>query len=167
MEGARIRSSVALPREVAKPTVIEDNGEKVILKTGQQIYCNLVCPHFTHCNTSFNLPPQVAASHDPQVWPEPEKVRLDRDLSQYIHFGFGPHQCLGLGVCQVALPTMLRVIGKLENLRRAPGPQGQLKKIKAMGGITMYMDAEEGSFSPYPSTMKVRWDGELPKAGSR
>ena len=42
MEGARIRSSVALPREVAKPTVIEDNGEKVTLKTGQNIYCNLV-----------------------------------------------------------------------------------------------------------------------------
>lgn len=42
MEGARIRSSVALPREVVKPTVIEDNGEKVALKTGQNIYCNLV-----------------------------------------------------------------------------------------------------------------------------
>lgn len=49
MEGARIRSSVALPREVAKPTVIEDNGEKVMLKTGQQIYCNLVCPAFADC----------------------------------------------------------------------------------------------------------------------
>ena len=59
---------------------------------------------------------------------------------------------------------MLRVVGKLENLRRAPGPQGELKKIKAIGGITMYMDAEHSSFSPYPSTMKIQWDGELPKA---
>ena len=42
MEGGRIRSSVALPREVGKPTVIEDNGEKIALKTGQQIFVNLV-----------------------------------------------------------------------------------------------------------------------------
>lgn len=42
MEGGRIRSSVALPREVAKPTVIDDDGEKITLKIGQQIYTNLV-----------------------------------------------------------------------------------------------------------------------------
>lgn len=42
MEGGRIRSSVALPREVAKPTVIDDNGEKVTLKAGQNIFVNLV-----------------------------------------------------------------------------------------------------------------------------
>ncbi|KAJ5585548.1 Psi-producing oxygenase A [Penicillium hispanicum] len=146
MEGARIRSSLALLREVAKPTVIDDNGEKVTLKTGQQIYCNL-----------------VAASHDPQAFPNPEQVKLDRGMSQYVHFGFGPHQCLGLGMCQIALPTMLRVVGQLENLRRTPGAQGQLKKIKGPSGFTMYMDADYRSFSPYPSTMKIQWDGELPR----
>ncbi|CEJ62348.1 Putative Psi-producing oxygenase A [Penicillium brasilianum] len=150
MEGGRIRSSVALPREVAKPTVIDDNGEKVTLKAGQNIFVNL-----------------VSASHDPKAWPDPEQVRLDRDLSQYSHFGFGPHQCLGLGVCQVALPTMLRVVGQLENLRRAPGPQGQLKKLPAIGGLTMYMDADYSSITPYPSTMKIQWDGELPKAAGK
>ncbi|KAJ5880295.1 Psi-producing oxygenase A [Penicillium subrubescens] len=150
MEGGRIRSSVALPREVVKPTVIDDNGEKITLKAGQEIFVNL-----------------VAASHDPKAWPDPEQVRLDRDLSQYSHFGFGPHQCLGLGVCQVALPTMLRVVGQLENLRRAPGPQGQLKKLPALGGLTMYMDAEHSMISPYPSTMKIQWDGELPKMAGK
>ncbi|KAJ5142315.1 Psi-producing oxygenase A [Penicillium atrosanguineum] len=147
MEGARIRSSVAVPREVAKPTVIDDNGEKLTLKTGQQILCNL-----------------VAASHDPVAFPDPEQVCLDRDLSQYIFFGHGPHQCLGLDIFKAALPTMLRTVGKLENLRRAPGPQGQLKKLKVIGGITMYMNAEHSSFSPYPATMKIQWDGDIPKA---
>ncbi|KAJ5669994.1 Psi-producing oxygenase A [Penicillium maclennaniae] len=146
MEGARIRSSVAVPREVAKPTVIDDNGEKLTLKTGQQILCNL-----------------VAASHDPVAFPDPEQVRLDRDLSEYIFFGHGPHQCLGLDIFKVALPTMLRIVGKLENLRRTPGPQGQLKKLKVIGGITMYMDAEHSSLSPYPATMKIQWDGDIPK----
>ncbi|KAF7720011.1 Psi-producing oxygenase A [Penicillium ucsense] len=147
MEGGRICSSVALPRVVAKPTVIEDDGEQVDLKAGEAIFLNL-----------------VSASHDAKAWPEPEQVRLDRDLNQYAHFGFGPHQCLGLGVCQVALPTMLRVVGQLQNLRRAPGPQGQLKTLPALGGLTMYMDAEHSAISPYPSTMKIQWDGELPKA---
>lgn len=42
MEGARLGSSVGLFRMVAKPAVVEDNGEKVSLKTGQHILCNLV-----------------------------------------------------------------------------------------------------------------------------
>lgn len=42
MEGARLQSSVALPREVAKETEIEDDGEKITLKAGEQIVCNLV-----------------------------------------------------------------------------------------------------------------------------
>ncbi|THC94398.1 hypothetical protein EYZ11_006127 [Aspergillus tanneri] len=42
MEGARLRSSVGLPRVIAKPTTIMDNGEKVNLKAGQHILCNLV-----------------------------------------------------------------------------------------------------------------------------
>lgn len=45
LEGARIRTSSAVVREVAKPTVIDDNGEKVTLKTGQEIFCNLVRVH--------------------------------------------------------------------------------------------------------------------------
>lgn len=47
MEGARMRSTVALPREVAKPTVIDDNGKKVNLKAGERIICNLVCEILT------------------------------------------------------------------------------------------------------------------------
>lgn len=145
MEGARIRSSVALPREVAKAAVIEDKGEKITLKKGQQLFCNL-----------------VSANHDPKAFPDPERVRLDRDLDQYIFFGSGTHQCLGLDIVKVALPTMLRVVGRLGNLRRAPGPQGQLKKVPGIGGVTMYMDEKNSSFSPYPFTMKIQWDAELP-----
>ncbi|PYI22509.1 heme peroxidase [Aspergillus japonicus CBS 114.51] len=145
MEGARLRSSVALPRYVAKPTVIEDAGKKLALKTGQLVYCNL-----------------VAASRDPVCFPEPETVRLDRDMSAYAHFGWGPHQCLGMSLCKLALTTMLKVVGRLDNLRRAPGPQGQLKKIPSHGGITIYMTADQSSFWPFPSTMKIQWDGELP-----
>ncbi|KAE8340946.1 hypothetical protein BDV24DRAFT_151607 [Aspergillus arachidicola] len=150
MEGARLRSSVGLPRMVTKPTVIEDNGKKLNLKAGQHILCNL-----------------VSASMDPTSFPEPEKVRLDRDMDLYAHFGFGPHQCLGIGLCKLALTTMLKVIGRLDNLRRAPGPQGQLKKLSGPGGIAKYMNPDQSGFSPFPTSMKIQWDGELPRVESK
>ncbi|KAE8349730.1 heme peroxidase [Aspergillus coremiiformis] len=146
MEGARLRSSVGLARMVATPTVVEDNGKKLNLKAGQHILCNL-----------------VSASMDPTSFPEPEKVRLDRDMDLYAHFGFGPHQCLGIGLCKLALTTMLKVIGRLDNLRRAPGPQGQLKRLSGPGGIAKYMTPEQSGFSPFPTSMRIQWDGELPK----
>ncbi len=105
---------------------------------------------------------QVTASHDKNAFLEPEQVRLDRRLESYIHFGWGPHICLGYGISKVALTTMLKTVGKLENLRRAPGPQGQIKQVVGPWGITKYMTADETSWFPFPTTMKVRWDGELP-----
>ncbi|KAL2003634.1 hypothetical protein VTN02DRAFT_3018 [Thermoascus thermophilus] len=149
MEGARMRSTIALPREVAKPAVVEDNGKKLNLKAGQRIVCNL-----------------AAASMDPVAFPEPNKVRLDRDITLYMHFGFGPHQCLGYGICKIALTAMLKVIGRLDNLRRAPGAQGQVQKIPAPGGLTMYMTSDHSNYFPFPTTMKIQWDGELPEKSS-
>lgn len=62
---------------------------------------------------------------------------------------------------KVALTTMLKTVGRLDNLRRAPGPQGQVKQVPGHGGITKYMTADESSWFPFPTTMKVRWDGDL------
>jgi linoleate 8R-lipoxygenase / 9,12-octadecadienoate 8-hydroperoxide 8R-isomerase len=83
-------------------------------------------------------------------------------MELYMHFGFGPHQCLGYGMSRIALTTMLKVVGRLDNLRRAPGAQGQLKKVLGPGGIPLYMTEDLSSYSPFPSTMKIQWDGDLP-----
>lgn len=99
---------------------------------------------------------------DSKAFPEPDKVKLDRDLDSYIFFGFGLHQCLGAELCKTALTAMLRTVGQLANLRRAPGPQGHLKKVFLPTGIPVYMTVDESSFTPYPAAMKVQWDGELP-----
>jgi linoleate 10R-lipoxygenase len=50
----------------------------------------------------------------------------------------------------VALTSMLRVVGRLENLRRAPGPQGQLKKIPRPGGFYIYMREHQDSYFVFP-----------------
>jgi linoleate 8R-lipoxygenase/9,12-octadecadienoate 8-hydroperoxide 8R-isomerase len=53
MEGARLRCSVALPRFVSKPATIEDNGQFINLKAGQEVLCNLVSPYHLPDQTSL------------------------------------------------------------------------------------------------------------------
>lgn len=146
MEGSRIRATVGLYRHVATETTIPDGEKSVQLKPGDEILLDL-----------------VTASHDASAFPDPEQVRLDRPMDSYIHYGHGPHMCLGYDISKLALTTMLKTVGKLDNLRRAPGNQGSIKKIPGPGGLTAYMTPDQSSFFPFPTTMKVRWDGDLPR----
>lgn len=149
MEGTRISSTVGVYRDVATMATIQDGDRKVHVIPGDEV--------FVDC---------VTASRDPIAFPEPEVVKLDRPMDSYIHYGQGPHQCLGYGVSKLAMTTMLKTVGKLDNLRRAPGAQGQIKKIAGPGGITLYMTADHSRYFPFPTTMKVRWDGDLPSVES-
>ena len=145
LEGSRLRASVGLYRDVMTPTTIQDGNRTLNLKRGERIMVDL----FT-------------VSHDPIAFPNPDEVDLIRPLDSYVHFGWGPHICLGYDASKLALTTMLKTVAKLPNLRRAPGPQGQIKQFKIPGGFTLYMTADGSSFCPFPTTMKVQWDGELP-----
>ena len=146
MEGARIRSSVGLYRDVQTDSTVEDGPDCTIpLKAGSRVMVNL-----------------VSASHDAAAFPDPEKVDLARPMESYIHYGWGPHQCIGLDVSKVALSTMLKVFAKMENLRRARGPQGHLKTIKVDGGFSLYLLEDGTSLFPFPVSLKVNWDGEIP-----
>lgn len=50
----------------------------------------------------------------------------------------------------IALTSMLRVVGGLDNLRRAPGPQGELKKIPRPGGFYIYMREDQSGYFVFP-----------------
>jgi cytochrome P450 len=51
------------------------------------------------------------ANHDPSVFPEPEKLLLDRNNSEkHIAFGFGLHVCLGAHLARLQLQAYLREI---------------------------------------------------------
>ena len=69
-----------------------------------------------------------------------------------MHYGYGPHECLGIEASQVALTAMLKVVGKLDGLRRAPGALGQLKKISRPDGFHVYMTENQGSYFPVPTS---------------
>lgn len=106
----------------------------------------------------------VKANRDPSIFPEPMTVRLDRPMDKYIHYGVGTHRCLGENASKVALTCMLRVMARLENLRPAPGPQGELKKVERGDGFYAYMTEDQGKFFPFPTTWKLHFDGEVPDA---
>lgn len=86
-------------------------------------------------------------------------VKLDRPESSYIHHGWGPHACLGRQITVTAMASQLRVLGRLRNLRRVPGPQGQLKYKVVNGAFRVYLKPDWSAYWPFPTTMKVMYDG--------
>jgi cytochrome P450 len=57
----------------------------------------------------------------------PSEFRLDRPDYNYIHFGYGMHECFGVYINQVMVPAICKSILKRKNLRRAPGEAGRLQ----------------------------------------
>ncbi|EXJ91015.1 hypothetical protein A1O1_04122 [Capronia coronata CBS 617.96] len=148
-EGIRLIGTFGSYRRSEVNHVFNDEYTKrrrpVTVKPGDKVFCSF-----------------VGAARDPNIFPDPDQVRLDRPLDSYIHYGVGEHTCLGKEASMVALTAMLRTVGKLQNLRRAPGPQGQLKKVPRPGGFYVYMREDQGSYFVFPCTFKVHYDGELP-----
>ncbi|PBP23131.1 heme peroxidase [Diplocarpon rosae] len=161
LEGARLRATVGLFRDF-KPTSpgttsveIVDGSDTIIVPAGRRVFVDI-----------------IAASQDPAAFPNPTSVRLDRELSSYLQYGYGPHQCIGMDASLTAMTAMFKTVFGLKNLRRvqgsAPGgtwykggeSQGELKKLPGPYGMTLYMTPDQSSIFPFPTTMKVQWDSE-------
>ncbi|KAL4820257.1 heme peroxidase [Aspergillus spinulosporus] len=99
----------------------------------------------------------ASAGIDPETFPDPEEIRLDRPLQLYIHHGWGAHACLGRAIVTTAAAALLKVMGRLDGLRRAEGMQGELFR-KEVGGFRMFLDEEGGSWRVFPQNMKVVFD---------
>jgi len=145
MEGSRMRHTVGLYREAATDAVIQDGDATVNIAKGRKVLLNL-----------------HTASLDAKRFPNPTAVDLTRPLDSYIHYGWGPHACLGYEASQLAMMTMLKTVCGLDGLRRAEtawGPSaGELKSVEMGEGYTGYMSADWSAYWPFPTTMKVRWD---------
>ena len=135
MEGIRLNGTGGLHRQSTVSTTVNDGGRVVEVKAGDKVFCSF-----------------VGANREAEIFPEPDTVRINRPIDSYIHYGLGPHACLGGEASRTALTAMLRVVGQLENLRRAPGAQGQLKKIARPGGYSVYMRADHGCYFPFPTS---------------
>ncbi|KAL4945149.1 hypothetical protein BDV06DRAFT_47700 [Aspergillus oleicola] len=102
------------------------------------------------------------ANRDPTAFPDPDSVRLDRPDDSYLNYGVGSQVGLGKEATLTAVTAMVRAAASLDNLRPAPGPQGILKKVVRPDGYTVYMREDYGAFSPYPTTFRVHFDGQVP-----
>ena len=56
------------------------------------------------------LIPWVAANHDPEVFDDPETVRLDRDARRHLSFGIGAHRCAGAHLARAMFGEMMRQV---------------------------------------------------------
>lgn len=118
-EGIRLNGTFGSYRRSKVSHVFQEDGRQIPVKPGDKVFCSF-----------------VGAARDPKIFPNPDQVRLDRPLDSYIHYGVGIHTCLGKDASMVALTAMLKTVGKLQNLRKAPGPQGQLKKVSFILSVT-------------------------------
>lgn len=135
MEGIRLNGTFGSYRVSNVSTTIDDGGKQVHVKPGDRVFCSF-----------------VSANRDEKQFPNPNVVDPTRPLESYLHYGLGDHTCLGRDASRVALTAMLKTVAKLKNLRRAPGPQGRLKKVPRPGGFYVYMTQNHGSYFPFPTS---------------
>lgn len=113
LEGSRLYGETGVFRRAERDTTIDDgHGRTVHLRAGEQVMVNF-----------------RAASHDPEAFPNPHEVDLERPLERYIHLGSGPHKCLGLPMIRITLTALFKHVMRLKNLRPAAGPQGRVQKV--------------------------------------
>jgi len=82
-----------------------------------------ICPNETSV-ADTTIPAQsrvslcwAAANFDPQAFPSPNQIHLDRKPNPHLSFGFGTHLCLGAAHARLILRTLLRLCAeKLDHL---------------------------------------------------
>ncbi|MBB5709879.1 cytochrome P450 [Sphingomonas xinjiangensis] len=70
----------------------------------------------------------ASAMMDPRRVADPRRFDPARPASDYIHFGYGLHQCFGLHINLATLHLMLKPLLRQPGLRRASGRAGRLRK---------------------------------------
>jgi cytochrome P450 len=91
--------------------------------------------------------PSIAAAHrDPARFPDPDRVDVERDLSEAALFGRGPHSCLGAQLARLELATAYgRLVDELPGLRLAcaydEAPFALHPIIRSITSLPMEFDA--------------------------
>ncbi|KAM3418478.1 hypothetical protein BST61_g4460 [Cercospora zeina] len=174
MEGARLYGETGAFRYATKDTTIVDD-------TGLENFPGSDKGKVTH-NIKKGDVVMVnfkSASRDARAFPNPDKLDLTRDLDSYLILGHGRHQCLGLPMTRVALTTMLKVIGRLDNLAPMPvavGKKSEPHSVKKVmkefvpgdGKVLpeswhyhLYLTEDWDQYFPFPTSLKVGWTGQV------
>jgi linoleate 8R-lipoxygenase/9,12-octadecadienoate 8-hydroperoxide 8R-isomerase len=123
LEATRLTTSTRILRSAATHTSLppsrphdQDKDESPSIEPGHRLSINL-----------------HAASHDPDIFPNPHTFDLSRPLDAYIHLDVGPHGSLMGPLVRVALAAMLREVALLKGVRTAKGLQGKVHRVEIGG----------------------------------
>lgn len=102
----------------------------------------------------------ASAARDASHFPSPETVDPRRPVESYLFSGVGEHASVDREIGHVGLTELFRAVFRKKGLRRAAGPQGQLKKVPRVDGLFEFTTEDWASLWPLPTSMKVAWDAE-------
>lgn len=63
----------------------------------------------------------TAANHDPDAFPNPEVLDLDRNASHHLAFGHGHHKCIGMHLAKREMRLAIEELSKLKTFELMPG----------------------------------------------
>ncbi|KJA20426.1 hypothetical protein HYPSUDRAFT_166972 [Hypholoma sublateritium FD-334 SS-4] len=94
---------------------------------------------------------------NPADFPDPTTVNPSRPLNSYHLNGAGFHNCIGTAFAYTTITEIVKVIFKLPNVRRAPGPAGRQNRINEVinGTDTDYFVQRNGTISRWPGSMQI------------
>ncbi|KAL4920142.1 heme peroxidase [Aspergillus aurantiobrunneus] len=143
LEGFRLSTpAFGVLRTAVDNATIKDGGTTKTVQKGDSIFADF-----------------ITAGLDPDKFPNPEEIKLDRPMNSYIHHGWGPHSCLGRAIVTTAGACLLRVLGRLGNVRRAPGPAGEMKSKMVNEAFKVYLPEDGSEWTPFPCNKKLIFDG--------
>jgi cytochrome P450 len=111
----------ALRFEVPAPLLFRLSAEAHILARGTDREATIPANKLIFVSTA-------SAMVDETEIDDPRKFNLDRPMTQYIHFGWGLHECLGKYLAIPLLVQAVKALLRLNNIRRADGPAGQVTR---------------------------------------
>jgi cytochrome P450 len=101
--------SPGLVREVVRPTRLGTPPHDRVVDVGDVLFVST-----------------VSAMRDPATVKQPKRFRMDRPDDTYLHFGAGPHRCLGERIAPVLMTAAIAALFRHRGLRRVPGRSGRL-----------------------------------------
>lgn len=76
----------------------------------------------------------VQANHDPNAFPDPETIDLERNARKHLTFGYGPHRCVGQFLAKMELTIALQ-----EWFKRIPAFELAARPVPVTGQISGYI----------------------------
>jgi len=97
---------------------------------------------------------------NPKEFPNPTTIDPRRPKTSYNLNGAGFHNCAGVEYAEQTIAEILRVVFKLQNVRRAPGDAGRLSGYTDIVNetVTNVFIKPNGTTSPWPGSMYLVYD---------